>query len=578
LDSPGYPIGVVMSESDSFFLDRDLTRSKIIMPGKTLLEELRLANKELVYQNEEKEKRAAELVIANKELAYQNLEKEKRAAELDVANIELAYQNTEKEKRAEELVLANRQLEIQNQLKEKRAAELVVANEELAFQNHEKEKRAAELELANIELAYQNEEKEKRAAELVVANKELAYQNDLKEKRANELNIANKELAFQNEVKEKRAAELITANNELAFQNHEKEKRAAELVIANIELAYQNREKEKRAAELAVANKELAFQNELKEKRAKELVIANKELAYQNNEKEKRAGELVIANLELAHQNLEKERRAEELILANQELAIQNEAKEKRAAELITANEELEAFAYVSSHDMQEPLRKIQSFIDVLLEKEQENLSEKGKSIFKRIEIATQRMRMLIQDLYTYSRVNVTERIFVETDLNTIVNEVRSDLANIIQEKQATIEVCKMCKAEIIVFQFRQLIYNLLQNSLKFSRPGFLPKIVITSQMESGDRLNYDQLSADTTYCHITITDNGIGFQQQYSDKIFKVFQRLHNKEDYEGTGMGLAIVKKIVDAHSGIITAASNVNEGARFDIYLPSINNAVD
>ena len=216
-------------------------------------DELIIANKELVFQNKEKEKRAAELIIANKEIAFQNKEKEKRAAELIIANKELAFQDEEKEKRAEELIIANKELIFQNEEKEKRAEELIIANKELIFQNEEKEKRAEELIIANKELVFQNDEKEKRAAELIIANKELAFQNEEKEKRAEELIIANKELAFQNEEKEKRAAELFIANKELVFQTGEKEKRAAELVIADIELAFQNKEKEKRE----IANKEL---------------------------------------------------------------------------------------------------------------------------------------------------------------------------------------------------------------------------------------------------------------------------------------------------------------------------------
>jgi len=217
---------------------------------------------------------AMNLQNANKELAFQNDEKEKRAQELSVANIELAFQNDEKEKRAQELS---------------------VANIELAFQNDEKEKRAKELSIANIELAFQNDEKEKRAAELIIANKELLFQNDEKEKRAAELVTANKELAFQNDEKEKRAAELFIANKELLFQNQEKEKRAAELIIANQELLFQNLEKEKRAAELIIANEELIFQGEEKGKRAAELIIADKELLFQISEKEKQS----IVNVEL---------------------------------------------------------------------------------------------------------------------------------------------------------------------------------------------------------------------------------------------------------------------------------------
>jgi PAS domain S-box-containing protein len=247
-------------------------------------------------------KGANEILKNQKQLAFQNEEKEKRADELALANTELAFQNEEKEKRADELALANTELAFQNKEKEKRADELALANTELAFQNEEKEKRADELALANTELAFQNEEKEKRADELALANTELAFQNKEKEKRADELALANTELAFQNEEKEKRADELALANTELAFQNKEKEKRADELALANTELAFQNEEKEKRADELALANTELAFQNEEKEKRAEELALANTELAFQNREKEKRADELILANKELAFQ------------------------------------------------------------------------------------------------------------------------------------------------------------------------------------------------------------------------------------------------------------------------------------
>src|SRR5665648_122816 len=207
----------------------------------------------IVARDIAEQKWAIELRKVNKELAFQNDEKEKRAAELAIANKELHFQNDEKEKRAAELAIANKELHFQNDEKEKRAAELAIANKELAFQNDEKEKRAAELSIANNELHFQNDEKEKRAAELAIANKELAFQNDEKEKRAAELVIANKNLALLNEVNEKRAAELIIANKELAFQTGEKEKRAAELSIADIELDFQNKEKEKRE----IANKEL---------------------------------------------------------------------------------------------------------------------------------------------------------------------------------------------------------------------------------------------------------------------------------------------------------------------------------
>ncbi len=511
-----------------------------------------------------KEKIAAKITVPK--------EQQDTHVELIIANKELAFQNQEKEKRAEELIIANKELAFQSSEKEKRAAELVIANTELGIQNKEKEKRAAELVIANKELGFQNKEKQKRAAELVIANKELGSANTKKEMRAAELVIANKELAFQNKEKEKRAAELVIANRKLESENGKREMRAAELVIANKELAFQNKEKEKRAAELAVANKELAFQNKEKEKRAAELVIANKELAFQNLEKEKRAAELVIANKELIFQNEEREKRAAELVIANQELIFQNQEKEKRAAELLIANKELESFTFISSHDLQEPLRKIQSFSNRILESEFDNLSTKGKHYFERIRISALHMQSLINDLLAYSRTTATERKFETIDLNKIMREVMTSLKEEIQEKNATIEVSKQCEAYIIPFQFRQLLQNLIANSLKFSIPERAPHIIIKSDYITYNPTSTREFVFQADYCHISVSDNGIGFDAEYKDKIFEIFQRLHDKENYDGTGIGLTIVKKIVENHHGIITATSQLGEGSTFDIYIPA------
>ncbi len=475
-------------------------------------------------------------------------------------------------KELDPLIIAHEKLAVQIEENKKLTIELIIARKELAFQNEEKEKRAAELGIANKELVFQNDEKEKRADELGIANKELVFQNDEKEKRAAELGIANKELVFQNDEKEKRAAELGIANKELAFQNDEKEKRAAELGIANKELAFQNEEKEKRAAELGIANKELIFQNDEKEKRAAELGIANKELAFQNDEKEKRAAELGIANKELAFQNDEKEKRAAELGIANKELAFQNEEKEKRATELSIANKELLAFTYISSHDLQEPLRKIQTFVSILLENENKNLSENGKYNFQRMQLAAGRMQQLIDDLLAFSRINTTDHKFEKTDLTLIVEEVKAELKDTMQEKSATIESSELTSANIIPFQFRQLMYNLISNALKFSIPEVPSHILVKSKIVKGRKLNNEKLSPDKDYCHIIVKDNGIGFEPHFSERIFGVFQKLHSKEIYGGTGIGLAIVKKIVENHNGIISATSELNKGATFDIYIPN------
>ncbi|QOG04305.1 PAS domain S-box protein [Flavobacterium sp. MDT1-60] len=244
---------------------------------------------------------------------------------------------------------------------------------------------------------------------------------------------------------------------------------------------------------------------------------------------------------------------------------------EQKNAELEKMNQELQSFAYISSHDLQEPLRKIQTFATLILEKEFENLSSAGKDKFQRMQNAAQRMQTLINDLLSYSRTNIQERVFEKTDLSKIIDEVKDDLKEEIEQKNATIENCENCEVNIIPFQFRQLLYNLVSNSLKFSNPETPIVIKIQSKIVKGALLNDKRLEEDTNYCHIQISDNGIGFEQQYSSKIFEVFQRLHGKLEYTGTGIGLAIVKKIVDNHNGIITATGEKNKGATFDIYLP-------
>ncbi len=433
-----------------------------------------------------------------------------------------------------------------------------------------------ELTIARREVIFYKAEKEKLLSELIIARKELVFQKEEKGKRAAELGIANIELAFQDEEKGKRAAELGIANIELAFQDKEKGNRAAELGIANKELAFEDEEKGKRAAELIIANKELVFQNKEKENRAAELGIANKELLFQNEEKEKRAAELIIANKELLFQNEEKEKRAAELIIANKELAFQNEEKEKRAAELIIANKELLAFTYVSSHDLQEPLRKIQTFVTIILENENKNLSENGKYNFQRMQLAAGRMQQLIDDLLAFSRIATTELKFEKTELNTLIDEVKIELKDTIQEKHATIEATELGSANIIAFQFRQLMYNLISNALKFSNPDVPSHIIIKSRIEKGIKAvgtsRAISLQPEKDYCHITVKDNGIGFEPHFSERIFEVFQKLHGKEVYGGTGIGLAIVKKIVENHNGVIIATSELKKGATFDIYFPA------
>jgi signal transduction histidine kinase len=181
-------------------------------------------------------------------------------------------------------------------------------------------------------------------------------------------------------------------------------------------------------------------------------------------------------------------------------------------------------------------------------------------------------MRTLIQDLIAYSKINAPERNFEKIDPVIIINEVIQEMDESIQQKKAVIKVNVKCSLDIIPFQFRQLLYNLASNSLKFSNPEHPPLIKIKSEIVKGEKLEDLKFSHDKNYCHIRVSDNGIGFEQQFSDKIFELFQRLHGKAEYNGTGIGLAIVKKIVENHNGIISANAEINKGATFDIYIPA------
>ena len=238
---------------------------------------------------------------------------------------------------------------------------------------------------------------------------------------------------------------------------------------------------------------------------------------------------------------------------------------------LVNMNKELESFAYISSHDLQEPLRKIQTYASRIIEDEYHRMSDTGQDHFKRIQNAAFRMQALIDDLLVYSRTNTEDRKFEKVDLIAIISEVEEDLSEDIKLYQATIVKGKSHQARIIPFQFRQLMHNIIGNALKFSQRSVRPRIEITIALKKGAQLKLPSLIQNEKYCHIQVADNGIGFEPQYGPKIFEVFQRLHTRDKYSGTGIGLAIVKKIVENHNGMITATGKVNEGATFDIYIP-------
>jgi len=286
----------------------------------------------------------------------------------------------------------------------------------------------------------------------------------------------------------------------------------------------------------------------------------------------------VLVFTELYKKNKELQLKEEEtaalnhkIIKANEKLAQQYAAIEKYAAELKQKNAELDAFTQISSHDLQEPLRKIQTFTNIILAKESGNLSAEGKAKFDRILYAANRMRALINDLLAFSQASGRDHVYEHTDLSVIIENVKEALYENIRDKKAVITTELHGKIYIIPFLFVQLLENLTNNALKFSQKDIPLAIEIKSRLLSGQELEHEKLLPQQNYCHIIFKDNGIGFESQHSEKIFGVFQRLHSRDDYDGTGIGLAIVKKIVENHNGIITASGKPMEGATFHIYIP-------
>jgi two-component system CheB/CheR fusion protein len=254
------------------------------------------------------------------------------------------------------------------------------------------------------------------------------------------------------------------------------------------------------------------------------------------------------------------------------ELEQSHQALEEKNTFLEKTNKELETFTFISSHDLQEPLRKIKLFSSSLLEEEAVKLSDNGKQQLKKIQDTVKRMQLLIDDLLIYSNAKKVYHHFEQTDLTIITESVIADFDEFLKEKNGVIKTSGTCCANIIAFQFRQLMYNLISNAIKFAHPGRDLRISIKSKIVQGNVLKNDQLLPGINYCHICVSDNGIGFDPLYKDKIFEVFQRLHGQKEFKGTGIGLAICKRIVENHKGSIKATGKLNEGAVFDIYIPT------
>lgn len=249
-----------------------------------------------------------------------------------------------------------------------------------------------------------------------------------------------------------------------------------------------------------------------------------------------------------------------------------NHILNQKNLELERSNKELIEFNYAASHDLQEPLRKIQTFISRISELEADNLSEKGKSYLDRIVNSSTRMRVLIDDLLQYSRTNKSDALFAEIDLNTVLEEVKSEFSETIEDNRATINAPKLPVIKGISYQIHQLFANLIGNSIKYKKPDEDPTITITYELVKTKEDNILDES-HSRFHKIVFKDNGIGFEQEHAEKIFLLFNRLHGKSEYPGTGVGLAICKKIISNHNGYIKAIGAPNEGASIIIYIPVV-----
>ncbi|HEY6977468.1 MAG TPA: response regulator [Chitinophagaceae bacterium] len=301
--------------------------------------------------------------------------------------------------------------------------------------------------------------------------------------------------------------------------------------------------------------------------RAKVSVFA--ELYRKNQELLANERKLKAANIALQKEIEERRISEEKIKMLNTQLVHNNN-------ELKAINLELDRFAFVASHDLQEPLRKIMLFSDKISIKN--NVDEEVAGYLQKIVNSSQRMQALIDDILRFSRHDVHSDDFIESELNILVSEAVSEIEIEIEKTKARVNIHLLPKVPVIPALIRQLFYNLISNAIKFRKQDAAPVINIYSEKISSSEINVPVLFNDIDYYKISIEDNGIGFDSVYAEDIFVVFKRLHSYHEYEGTGVGLSICKKIMEKHNGLITVESKKNKGSTFMIWLPEKANLLN
>ena len=289
------------------------------------------------------------------------------------------------------------------------------------------------------------------------------------------------------------------------------------------------------------------------------------ELYRKNHQLVAQEQKLIAINKSLENEIKERKMSEEKIKLLNLQL-LQNIDK------LEVANRDLDRFAFMASHDLQEPLRKINLFSERLDSEYGDKIDEDGRRYINRIQNASSRLQSLIKDVLTFSKIPSDQSSFSKCDLNQLLAEVVSELESTIQEKNAVVKIEELPTLYVNPNLMRLLYFNLINNSLKYSKKDVAPLIRIYSEPATvNEKLN--GVETKKKYCRIFVSDNGIGFEQEFSEQIFDMFRRLHNHTEYEGTGIGLTLCKKIVEVHNGFISAKSALGEGATFIVSLPMI-----
>ena len=306
-------------------------------------------------------------------------------------------------------------------------------------------------------------------------------------------------------------------------------------------------------------------------------VIDNKPRKLTESQKESLniLSEQVINLLELRKNKLELERAHKKLKKFSKKLERKvfqrTNQLEIKTIKLELMINDLESFNHICSHDLQEPLRKIQMFISQVSDTEFNNLSDGGKHKLERIDRSAARMRDLIQDLLTYGATETIDNSLTTVSLKKLVLDVKDVLSEELKQYKTVLKIPKDCEITVRPIQFKQLLFNLFTNAIKFTKKEDKPVIKVMGKIVDGADYPEMDLAEDKRYSHIMVSDNGIGFDQKYESKVFEIFQRLHSDEEYQGTGIGLAIVKRIVTTHNGQVRVESSLGNGASFEIFIP-------